>query len=101
MGAQQDFCTFLEELPSSGNPGSDYPGLLKHFLLRLVPFAQVCLLVKVTWIAVAFMLLWGIFRHSSQESLQGLIQPVESSKSLPVRGCQVLCIPLVPGRDPE
>lgn len=51
--------------------------------------------------AVAFTLLWGIFRHSSSKSLQGLIQLVESSKALPVRGYQVLCIPIVPGRDPE
>lgn len=76
-------------------------GLTKHFPLILLSFAA-CLFKSVCFPkSRAFTLLWGIFRYSYQKFLQRLIQLLESSKPLPVRGYQALRIPLLLGRDPE
>lgn len=74
-------------------------GLPKHFPLILLSFA-VCPFKSASQSHV-LSLFSGAYLDSYQKSLQRLIQLLESFKPIPVRGYQVLRIPLVLGRDPE
>lgn len=100
-GTQQtSFCTFLVKLHSSETHNLTIWDWLNIVLWDFCPWH---LNSERHVYCCSFHSPLGVYRHSFQEPLNGLIQPVESSKVLPVWGYQVLCIPIhiVLGRNPE